>query len=89
MILLYLTLATVAAIVLVLVVYLIGIAYYLRRADGHLAKLVEGLRAIQSHAEPLPDHMGTINGALMTLQGNLQGIDRNLADVNAVLGANE
>lgn len=85
MILTYLTLAAVAVVVLVLVVYLVGIAYYLRRADRHLAKLVEGLRATQGHAEPLPEHLSTINGALGALRGNLRGTDGHLEGVERML----
>jgi len=80
-----LTLVAVALVVLVLVVYLIGIAYYLWRADQHLVKLVGGLRAVQGHAEPLPEHLGTINGALGALRDDLRGTDRHLEGVGRVL----
>ncbi len=85
MLLTYLTLAAVAIVVLVLVIYLIGIAYYLRRADQHLKKLVGGLQAIQGHARPLPDRLGTINGALAALRDELRGTDRHLAGIGRVL----
>ena len=80
-----LTLVAVALVVLVLVVYLLGIAYYLWRADQHLVKLVEGLRAVQGHARPLPEHLGTINGALGALRDDLRGADRHLEGVGRVL----
>jgi predicted membrane channel-forming protein YqfA (hemolysin III family) len=80
-----LTLVAVALVVLVLVVYLIGIAYYLWRADRHLVKLVGGLQAVQGHAEPLPEHLGTINGALKALRDDLRGADRHLEGVGRVL----
>lgn len=86
MILTYLTLAATAIVILVLVVYLIGIIYYLRRADQHLIQLVGGLQAIQGHAEPLPTHLTTINGALAALLRDLQATDRHLLGVNRVLG---
>lgn len=86
MILIYLTLAATAIVILVLVGYLLGIIYYLRRADQHLVQLVGGLRAIQGHAEPLPGHLTTINGALATLLRDLQTTDRHLLGVNRVLG---
>jgi uncharacterized protein YoxC len=85
MILTYLTLAAVAILVLVLVVYLVGIAYYLRKADKHLAQLVGGLQTIQGHAEPLPEHLTTINGALKTLLESLRGTDRHLEGAGRVL----
>lgn len=80
-----LTLIAIAIVVLVLVVYLIGIAYYLWRADQHLVKLVEGLQAVQGHAEPLPEHLGTINGALKALWDDLRGTDRHLEGVGRIL----
>lgn len=85
MVLTYLTLAAVAIVVLVLVVYLVGIAYYLWRADGHLSKLVRGLRATAGHARPLPDHLDTINGALRALRDNLRGTRRHLHGAGRVL----
>jgi hypothetical protein len=86
MILTYLTLAATVIVILVLVVYLAAIAYYLRRADQHLVKLVGGLQAIQGHAEPLPKDLTTINGALAALLRDLQATDRHLLGVNRVLG---
>ena len=80
-----LTLAAVALVVLVLVVYLVGIAYYLWRADQHLVKLVGGLQAVQGHVRPLPEHLGTINGALVALRDDLLGADRHLAGIGRVL----
>lgn len=84
MILTYLTLAAVAIVVLVLVVYLVAIAYYLRKADNHLKQLVGGLQVIQGHAEPLPEHLTTINGALTALLETLRGTDRHLAGAERV-----
>ena len=86
MILTWLTLAAAVVVILVLVVYLVGIIYYLRRADQHLTKLVGGLNAIRGHAEPLPNQLTTINGALAALLRDLQATDRHLLGVNRVLG---
>ena len=80
-----LTMVAVAIVVLVLVVYLVGIAYYLWRADRHLVKLVGGLQATQGHVRPLPEHLGTINGALGALRDDLRGTDRHLEGVGRVL----
>ena len=80
-----LTLVAVALVVLVLVVYLLGTALYLWRANGHLAKLVGGLQATQEHAQPLPEHLRTINGALGALRDDLRGTDRHLEGVSRVL----
>ena len=80
-----LTLVAIGLVVLVLVFYLVGIAFYLWRANRHLAKLAEGLRATQEHARPLPEHLGTINGALMALRDDLRGTDRHLEAVGRIL----
>ena len=80
-----LTLVAIGLVVLVLVVYLVGIAFYLWRANRHLAKLAEGLRATREHARPLPEHLGTINGALMALRDDLRGTDRHLEGVGRIL----
>lgn len=84
MLLVSLTIAAIVIVVLVLVVYLVGIAYYLRKADGHLAKLVGGLQAIQGHARPLPEDLATINGALVALRDLLKGTDHHLAGADQV-----
>ncbi len=80
-----LTLAAVALVVLVLVVFLVGIAFYLWRANRHLAKLVEGLQAVQSNARPLPEHLNTVNGALKALRDDLRETDRHLEGAGRVL----
>ena len=79
-----LTLAAVALVVLVLVVFLVGIAFYLWRANRHLAKLVESLQATREHAWPLPEHLGTVNGALKALRDDLRGTDRHLEGAGRV-----
>jgi predicted membrane channel-forming protein YqfA (hemolysin III family) len=80
-----LTLAAIAIVVLVLVVYLVGIAFYLWRANRHLKQLVGGLQAIQGHAQPLPEHLDTINGALKVLRDDLRGTDRHLEGAGRIL----
>ena len=80
-----LTLVAGAIAVLVLVIYLVGIALYLARANRHLAKLAGGLQAIQGHARPLPEHLSTINGALRALRDDLRGTDQHLEGVVRVL----
>ncbi len=84
MLLVYLTIAAIAIVVLVLVVYLVAIAYYLNKADTHLVKLVGGLRAIQGHARPLTADLTTINGALIALRDHLKGTNRHLAGADQV-----
>lgn len=84
MILLYLTLAATAIVVVVLVVYLVGIIYYLRRANRHLEQLAGGLHAIRGHARPLPERMTTINQAMVALRDHLCETDRNLESAEGV-----
>lgn len=79
MLLWWLSLGVAVVVVLVLAVYLIGIAYYLWKADRHLAKLVEGLDASRGHVRALPDRLTTINQALGALRASLQSTDRHLA----------
>jgi hypothetical protein len=86
MILLYLTLIVVAAIVLVLVVYLTAIAYYLWRTNRHLAALVAGLQATRDNVAGLPEHLPAINGGLSTVRDHLVATDRNLAAVERLTG---
>ncbi len=80
-----LTLVVVAIVVLVLVVYLVATIIQLRRADRNLAQLAGGLRAIQGHVKPLPDHLTTINGALGTLRDDLAATNRHLVGARGVL----
>lgn len=79
-----LTIIGIAVVILLLVVYLMLIAIALKRADGHLVRLVGGLRAIQGHAEPLPTHLTTINRALMALRDLLRGTERHMAGADRI-----
>ncbi|MBA3776265.1 MAG: hypothetical protein H0X11_07465 [Betaproteobacteria bacterium] len=82
--LLYLTLGVTAAVVLVLVVYLIGIIVALWHAKNSLTKLAGGLIAIRDHTLPLGDHVQAINGGLSTLLQQLLAVNTNLAAIVAV-----
>ncbi len=83
------TLALVVAIVLVLAVYLIAIAYYLHRAGGsgssHLAKLVGGLKAVRDNVAPLDGHLTALGGGLTVLRSELLAVDSSLADASEIL----
>lgn len=72
------TLVLAGAIVLVLAVYLIAVAYYLLQACRHLEKLAAGLVAIRDNAGPLEERITTIAGALSALQTEFEDVDRNL-----------
>ena len=79
--LLYTTLAVTAAVVLVLVAYLLGISIALAGAKRSLAKLVAGLVAIRDHSQPLGDKIGAVNGGLTALLSGLLGVNDDLAAI--------
>ena len=79
--LLYTTLAVTAAVVLVLVVYLLGIIVALAGAKRSLAKLAAGLLAIRDHSQPLGDKIGAVNGGLTALLSGLLGVNDDLAAI--------
>ncbi len=79
--LLTLTLIVTAAIVLVLVVYLVGIIIALWGAKRSLAQLAGGLVAIRDNTAPLGDKIGALNGGLTTLLQGLLGVNGDLAAV--------
>jgi hypothetical protein len=79
MLLWWLSLVVAVLVVLVLAAYLTAIAYFLWKADRHLARLVGGLQATRGHVRPLPERLTTINQALGALRSSLQSTDRHLA----------
>ena len=79
--LLYVTLAVTAAVVLVLVVHLIGIIVALWGAMNSLKKLAGGLIAIRDNTQPLGDHVQAINGGLSTLLQGLLAVNGDLAAI--------
>lgn len=79
--LLYLTLGVTAAVVLVLVVYLLGIIVALWGAKNSLAKLAGGLIAIRDNTQPLGEHVQAINGGLSTLLTGLLAVNGDLAAI--------
>lgn len=87
-VLLYTTLAVVAAIVLVLVAYLVGIIVALWDAQKSLAQLAGGLLAIRDNTAPLGTHLGAINGGLVALLQGLLGVNDDLAAVVRVAHGN-
>jgi hypothetical protein len=85
-ILFYITLAVVLIVVLALVYYLVSIIIALRSASRNLYQLAGGLDAIVQDTQPLPEKMGTINGALAQLLSGLVSVDGHLAAVARLLG---
>ena len=79
--LLYTTLAVTAAVVLVLVAYLLGIIIALAGAKRSLSKLAAGLVAIRDHSQPLGDKIGAVNGGLTALLSGLLGVNDDLAAI--------
>ena len=78
---LYASLAVTAAVVLVLVVYLLGIIYALWSTASNLKKLAGGLIAVRDNTDPLGEHMQAINGGLSALLVGLLGVNNNLAAI--------
>ena len=79
--LLNLSLVVVAAIVLVLVGYLIGIIAALWGAKNNLSKLAGGLVAVRDHTQPLGGHVQAINGGLSALLTGLLAVNGDLAAI--------
>jgi hypothetical protein len=83
------TLAVATAVVFVLAVYLVAIAYYLYRAGGgprsHLAQLAGGLAAVRQNAAPLEQKMATVAKTLAALRGELQAVDEYFAEAAQTL----
>lgn len=79
--LLNLSLAVTALVVLVLVAYLVGIIVALWGAKAALSQLAGGLIAIRDNTQPLGEHVQTINGGLGTLLTGLLAVNDDLAAV--------
>ena len=80
-VMLYASLAVTAAVVLVLVVYLLGITYALWSTGSNLQKLAGGLIAVRDNTDPLGEHIQAINGGLSALLSGLLAVNNNLADI--------
>lgn len=85
LVLTYITLAVVLIVVIALVFYLVRIILALRGAARNLGQLAEGLEAVKSNTDPLPDKLATINGALSQLLTGLLAVDGHLAAVARLL----
>ncbi len=83
------TVVVVAAIVLVLVGFLLGIILALYRGQRSLARLVAGLQAVDGHTAPLAPGLGAINQGLTALLGALLGADANLKAILDVAAAQQ
>ena len=80
-VLLYTTLVVTAAVVLVLVAYLVGIIVALWSAKNSLAQLAGGLVAIRDNTAPLGAHVTSVNGGLTALLKGLLGVNDDLAAI--------
>ncbi len=83
------TVIVVAAIVLALVGFLLGIILALYRGQRSLARLVAGLQAVDGHTAPLAPALGAINQGLTALLGALLGADANLKAILDVAAAQQ
>lgn len=79
--LVWLTLGVTAAIVVVLVVYLLGIIIALRGAAKNLEQLAGGLVSVRDSTAPLPDHVENLNAGLSSLLTGLLDVNGNLAAI--------
>lgn len=79
--LLTLTLVVTAAVVLVLVAYLLGIIVALWGARNSLAQLAGGLIAVRDNTRPLGDHVRAVNGGLSALLTGLLAVNADLAAI--------
>ncbi|MEP7198196.1 MAG: hypothetical protein ABI874_00145 [Chloroflexota bacterium] len=79
------TMIVVLVVVLALVAYLLGIIMALRGASRNLYQLAGGLDAIVKDTQPLPNKLGTINGALTQLLGGLLAVEGDLGAVARLL----
>lgn len=87
--LLYWTLGVTAAVVLVLVVYLLGIIVALWGTSRDLDKLAGGLVAVRDNTGPLPEHLRAINGGLTVLLQELLAVNTNLGAIVQVAKGNK
>ncbi len=81
LILTIISLIVTAAVVLVLVVYLLGIIFALVRGQASLARLAGHLSKVRDDTEPLPAHFETINSALPELLRGLLQVNNNLGAI--------
>ncbi|MDR7482231.1 MAG: hypothetical protein QN203_06945 [Armatimonadota bacterium] len=84
-VLIWLTIVTLASVVVVVAGYLLAIIASLRRTSRHLWQLAEGLEAIEANTRPLTQHLSAINRAAGQLLGGLRQIDEHLKGVAVVL----
>lgn len=85
--LLWITLALTAVVVVVLVAYLVGIIIALAQARASLARLATGLVAVRDQTQPLSEHMQAINRDLSALLQGLLGVNGHLAAIVGVAGS--
>ncbi len=76
-----LTLVLVGTAVGAVAVYLILIAAHLVRANRNLARLVGGLEAVRDNTAPLGRDLRAINSAAVTLEQHLVSVDGHLIEI--------
>lgn len=75
-VLIVVTLAEVAIVVVVLALYLIAIAAKLRKVSTTLGLITFGVRAIEKQTEPIGPVVGEINGALEQVAAALDEVSK-------------
>lgn len=86
MLLYWLTLAVAGAVILVLAGYLIAIAVMLVRAKRNVARIADALEEIAVLTDPLEGRVGSIAGALETIEGGFASVDRRMDDAARAFG---
>lgn len=77
--LIYVTLAYTAVLVLALAVGLILIVYFLNSARASLAKIAGGLKQVDTNVAPLESVLTTANTGLISVRDNLKKVDTHLS----------
>lgn len=85
MLLVQLTVAFAAVVVLALAGYLIGIAAALASARKSVAAIAKGLETVRTNTEPLPRQVPSVRDALTALLGELRSTDRQFGRIARLL----
>lgn len=86
MLLYWLTIAVAGAVVLVLVGYLIVVAYALLQAKRNVAAIADALEEIAELTDPLDEKVGTVAGALEAAEEEFAAVDSRMDDAARAFG---
>lgn len=77
----WVTIVLAAVYVVVLAITVGLVTFYLSSAVRMARQLADGLHAVSQSTKPVPQHLTTINGALVSLRDRLSSLDEHLADL--------